>query len=69
MNNIKVALAFILGVVIMIVIIGFPVMLLWNWLMPEIFGLTEITFIQAIGLLFLTYLFIPKQSYNSKTNS
>jgi hypothetical protein len=27
------------------------VFLLWNWLMPAIFGLTTITFFQAFGLL------------------
>lgn len=31
-------------------------MLLWNWLMPEIFGLTQITFWQALGLLLLSKL-------------
>ena len=29
-------------------------MLLWNWLMPSIFGLTEIHFWQALGLLVLS---------------
>lgn len=30
------------------------VMLLWNWLMPLIFGLTTITFLQALGILALS---------------
>lgn len=30
--------------------IGVIVMLLWNWLMPTIFGLTTISFLQALGL-------------------
>ena len=30
-----------------------PVMLLWDWLMPTIFNLKEITWFQAWGLLFL----------------
>jgi len=29
------------------------VMLLWNWLMPEIFGLPELSFLQALGLFLL----------------
>ncbi|MFN0105020.1 MAG: hypothetical protein ACKV2U_23420 [Bryobacteraceae bacterium] len=29
---------------------------LWNWLMPGIFGLTAITFWQAVGLLALSWL-------------
>jgi hypothetical protein len=33
---------------------GEVVRLLWNWLMPELFALREITFWQAIGLLALS---------------
>jgi hypothetical protein len=33
---------------------GFVVMLLWNWLMPEIFGLKRIGYWQAWGLLALS---------------
>jgi hypothetical protein len=33
---------------------GGPTMLLWNWLMPTIFGLPNITFWQACGLNFLS---------------
>jgi membrane protein required for beta-lactamase induction len=45
------AIAAFLGLIaIVIVILGYPLMLLWNWLMPVIFGLPEITFWQAIGL-------------------
>ncbi len=31
-------------------LLALPVMLLWNWLMPDIFGLTTVTFWQALGL-------------------
>lgn len=34
-------------------IFSVPVMLLWDWLMPTIFGLPEITWLQAWGLLLL----------------
>ena len=33
---------------------GQLVMQLWNWLMPAIFGLRELTFWQAVGLLALS---------------
>jgi hypothetical protein len=47
-------------IAIVIVLLGYPLMLLWNWLMPNIFGLPEITFWQAIGLnLLSTILFKP----------
>lgn len=37
-------------------IFGYFVMLLWNWLMPEIFGLITISFWQAAGLVLLARL-------------
>lgn len=33
---------------------GYLVQLLWNWLLPELFGLPEVTFWQALGLLMLS---------------
>ena len=61
MKNTIESIATLLGLIaIIIVLLGYPVMLLWNWLMPEIFGLSEITFWQAIGLNILcTILFRP----------
>ena len=43
----------ILGMVIVVWIGGQVVMLLWNWLAPALFGLPQITFWQALGLLAL----------------
>ena len=34
---------------IVALVIGLPIMLLWNWLMPVIFGLPTLTFWQAVG--------------------
>lgn len=39
--------------IVFIVVFGGCVMLLWNWLMPELFGLPAISFLQAAGLLLL----------------
>ncbi len=45
---------------------GLPVLILWNWLMPEIFGLKSITFVQALGLSLLSsILFKSSSSSNS----
>lgn len=41
-------------IAIVSLIIGLPIMLLWNWLMPIIFNLPKITFFQAVGLSILT---------------
>lgn len=44
-----------------------PVMLLWNWLMPLLFGLPKLTFWQAFGLTWLcSLLFKSHASSGSK---
>jgi len=37
-------------------VVGLLFMALWNWVMPEVFGLKEITFLQGYGLLLLAKL-------------
>ena len=49
-RGIGIAFAVIAGVFIF----GFVVMYLWNWLMPELFGLKVITYCQAFGILVLS---------------
>lgn len=49
-------LVFPIGGAAMFALFGLVVMKLWNWLMPAIFGLTAITFWQAIGLFVLARL-------------
>ena len=68
MSNILNEVAKLLALIVtFVLILGYPMMWLWNWLMPEIFGLSEITFWQAIGLNILcTILFRP--SVNIKKN-
>ena len=45
--------AAILGIVLFVFIGGESVALLWNWLLPPLFGFREIGFWQALGLLAL----------------
>jgi len=40
--------------VVAVLVFGYGTELLWNWLMPAIFGLRTIGFAQAIGLLVLS---------------
>ena len=60
MNNIndtiETILAAILVIALIVLILGFPLMWLWNWLMPTIFDLPEITFWQALGINLLSIL-------------
>lgn len=41
-----------------IAVFGIAVMLLWNWLIPEIFHGPAITYWQAIGLLILSHILV-----------
>ena len=41
-------------VLVAFVVFGFVTMQLWNWLMPPLFGLRTISFVQAIGLVLLS---------------
>ena len=40
--------------IVAIALFGLVVMLLWNWLLPSIFGIVAINFWQAIGILLLS---------------
>jgi hypothetical protein len=44
----------ILGLLVFIAIGGWVVWLLWNWLLPPLFGWRQITFWQALGILALS---------------
>lgn len=59
-----ISLAFLIAVGLAL-LIGGPLWLLWNWLMPVIFGLPQITFLQAVGLnLLATILFKSNVNIN-----
>ena len=46
---------------------GWVTMLLWNWLVPMIFGLGTITFWQALGLIVLVKLIFGGIHVNTKS--
>jgi membrane protein required for beta-lactamase induction len=52
--------AAIIGIAVFTALGGTVVMLLWNWLLPTLFGLPSITFWQAIGLLALCRMILPE---------
>lgn len=43
----------VIGISGLAILFGFVIMWLWNWLMPELFGLTTITYWQGVGLFIL----------------
>ena len=46
-------LGWIILLLVQALIVALPVMWLWNWLMPLIFGLKTLTWLEALGLNFL----------------
>jgi hypothetical protein len=46
--------------------IGGIVMLLWNWLIPAIFGLEEISYFQALGLFLLSRILLGSLGWGNK---
>jgi hypothetical protein len=40
-------------VIILNALLAYPVMLLWNSIMPDIFGIKEVTYLQMFGLMVL----------------
>ncbi len=47
-------------------LLALPIMWLWNWLMPLIFGLIKINFWQALGLGLLSGLLFKSSITNKK---
>jgi len=45
-------------------VLGLPLMLLWNWIIPNIFYFNKITFFQAVGLNLLSSILF--KSHNTK---
>ena len=43
-----------------------PIYFLWNWLMPELFNLKEITITQSAGLLILSSILLKSNGSNKK---
>ena len=47
-------------------VLAWPFQLLWNWLVPAIFGLGKITFFQAFGLKLLLALVFGRMTIEDK---
>ena len=56
----------ILGILVLCTIIALPLYFLWNWLIPPIFNLPEITMLQSFGLMLLSNLLF--KSFNTNLN-
>jgi len=61
---------FVVTGIVAMAVFGFVVLGLWNWLMPSIFGLRQISFWQALGLVILSKIFFGSfHSHNGRRRS
>ena len=56
----EVAATIIIDCLILSVLLMFPVYLLWNWLIPSMFNLGQITILQSLGICLLCRLLFGK---------
>lgn len=66
MEKVLLVLGGITAIVLIALVMSLPTMWLWNWLMPVIFKLPEITFWQALGLNVLSGIFFKNSTTESK---
>ena len=66
MQALTTIVGFITLLVLVTLVFALPTMLLWDWLMPELFGLKEITLFQAWGLNFLCGILFKSNGSSSK---
>jgi hypothetical protein len=53
-KKIAIGIALLIGFIVFLFIGGVLVQWLWNWLLPDIFGVRRVTFWEALGLLALS---------------
>lgn len=68
MEKLLIFLGTIMVILVMSLLFAFPIMWLWNWLMPVIFGLIKITFWQALGVNLLCGILFKNINSISKDN-
>lgn len=59
---------FVLGILLFVLfccIMAIPTWFLWNWLMPQIFGLPQINLLEAFGMLILCEILFKNKSENN----
>jgi len=58
--------SFILVTIILIILLALPTMLLWNYLMPDIFGLDTIGFWQALAITIFSRILFSNYNYSNE---
>jgi len=66
MKLIESILILIFAIMLFGLVAALPTFILWNWLMPSIFGVKSISMLQALGLNFLSGILFKSSSTVSK---
>ena len=66
-DGLQIFILFIVGLICGLLLV-FPIMWLWNYLMPMVFGLPKLTYWQTYGLYVLINLFVPARSSSSTSS-
>jgi hypothetical protein len=67
-NNLESVLTIIGLLILLVMVLGLPLQILWNWLMPSIFNLRYITFWEAVGLNFIATILFKSNITVKKDN-
>lgn len=54
MKTTKYVIAVSAAVISLVLLVALVLMMLWNWLMPDLFGIPEVSFIQSLGIMILS---------------
>jgi hypothetical protein len=68
-EKVVLVILFAIGGIGLVFLFGWVLMLLWNWLMPEIFGLKTVSYWQAWGLLLLSCILFGRIGGSSSSSS
>ena len=66
LETVGIIIMFVLFIIAIALILTFPIMWLWNWLMPMIFGLMKLTFWQTLGVALLSGMLFGSKNIKSK---
>lgn len=65
-DYLQVFLVAVVGMTAIFLLVGYPVKWLWNWLMPMMFDLPEVTFWQAVGLATLSGILFKNTNFKNE---
>ncbi|MBN2085131.1 MAG: hypothetical protein JW748_07875 [Anaerolineales bacterium] len=69
LEKVLLGILFAIGGIALLALFGLFVMLLWNWLLPEIFGLPRLDYWKAWGLLVLSWILFKGVNFGETSSA